>query len=206
MMTKINSSLDKFLIEDTVKIDKNAVVYPGVFLIGSTIIESGAVIYPGSVIVDSKVGKNVFIKSSYVEKSEIGDGASIGPFANIMPGSVLKEKVKVGAFCETKNACVGRLTKIRSGASVKDCVVSENCLIESGVVFDSFNGKIRQKIAVGKHVYIGSNSTIIAPVTIEENSYICAGTIVKDSVSKDSFVLGRAKTISKTIKNKVYWK
>ncbi|MCR5553879.1 MAG: hypothetical protein K6F08_03965 [bacterium] len=205
MQPKFNSLLDKSLIEKSVKIDKTAIIYPGVLISGTTIIDAGAVIMPGCVIVDSKIGKNTIVKNSYIEKSEVGENCEIGPFSNLRPGSIISDKVKVGAFCETKNACVGRLSKISHLCYVGDAVVGERCNIGSGVVFANFNGKIKQKTHIGNHVFVGANVNLVAPLNICDNAYICAGTTVTEDVSKGAFVIGQARAVSKDCNPKIYW-
>ncbi|MBO4569615.1 MAG: hypothetical protein J5689_00145 [Clostridia bacterium] len=205
MQQKFNSLSDKFFIEKSVKIDKTAIIYPGVILSGTTIIEAGAVIMPGCVIVDSKVGKNTIVKNSYIEKSEIGEGCEVGPFSNLRPGSIISDKVKVGAFCETKNVCVGRLSKISHLCYVGDAVVGEKCNIGCGVVFANFNGKIKQKTHIGNHVFVGCNVNLVAPLRVSDDAYICAGTTVTEDVSKGAFVIGRTRAVSKDCKAKIYW-
>ena len=169
-------------------------------------ISKSAKIDSASVIENSIIGDNVVVKSSYIEHSVVGENTSVGPFAHLRPNSIIGQNCKIGNFCEIKNSKIGDGTKISHLAYVGDAEVGKNCNIGCGVIFANYDGKQKHKIVVGDNVFIGSNSNIIAPVTIESNSYICAGTTITDKVEEYDFVIGRCKQQNKKDRAKKYLK
>lgn len=154
-------------------------------------IDSSAQIDKQSFVKNSIIGKDVVIEASYVEDSLIEDGAHIGPFAHLRANSHIGKNCKIGSFCETKNCVIGDGTKMSHLAYVGDAVVGKNCNIGCGVVFANYNGRQKNKIEIGDNVFVGSNSNLIAPLKIESNVYICAGTTVTKNLDKFDFVIGR---------------
>ena len=110
---------------------------------------------------------------------------------------MLGKKVKVGNFVEIKNANVGDGTKVSHLAYVGDADVGENCNIGCGAIFVNYNGKSKSRTKVGNNSFIGSNCNIIAPVNIEKNTYVCAGTTITENVNEDDFVIGRVRQVVK---------
>lgn len=165
-----------------------------------------------SEIEDCEIAENVSIKSSYIESSKIGTNSTIGPFAHIRPNSVIGKNCRIGNFCEIKNSTIGNGTKISHLAYVGDAKIGKNCNIGCGVIFVNYNGKIKQQIEIGDNVFVGSNCNLIAPLKIENNVYICAGTTVTQNLFDGDFVIGRAKESIKSnkaymyLKDKVKWK
>ena len=208
-MRKISKTgiLDKksTIIEPSVKLSDDVLVFPGAIIRGASVIESGAVIYPGSVIIDSKIKKETIIKSSFIEKSEIGANNEIGPYANVRAGTITASNVKIGSFCETKKAVIGAKTKISHLSYVGDAIIGERTNVGCGVVFANFNGKIKSQTKVGDHCFVGSNVNLIAPLEIADNAYICAGTTVTEDVPAEAFVIGRSRAQVKECRAKVYW-
>jgi bifunctional UDP-N-acetylglucosamine pyrophosphorylase/glucosamine-1-phosphate N-acetyltransferase len=152
---------------------------------------------PNNYICDSKIGKNCKIHSSIIEQSNIKNNVSIGPFSRLRPNCEIGEGCKIGNFVEIKNSKLGNSTKVSHLAYVGDSEIGNDCNIGCGVIFANYNGKIKNKIKVGNHVFVGSNSNLIAPVTISDNSYICAGTTVTKDVEADDFVIGRVRQENK---------
>jgi len=192
------------IIDNSVTIGENVIIHPSVSILGSTSIGSGCTIFPGSVITDSKIGEGSIIKSSYIDKSDIGEDNTVGPFANVRAGTVTGDNVKIGAFCETKKVVIGAKTKISHLAYVGDAVIGRACNIACGVVFANYNGKIKQKVCVGDNSFIGCNVNLIAPVNIEAGAYICAGSTVTQNIPSNAFVVGRAREIIKENRASAY--
>lgn len=193
------------IIDETAKISSTAVIYPNVIIRGVCVIESGVKIYPGSVIVDSKISKNTIIKSSYIEKCELGANNVVGPFANVCAGTVTAKNVKIGAFSEVQKAVIYSNVCVGASCSIKDCVINKETLINSHTVFANFNGKISQKIRIGEHNFIGANSTLTAPITTLSNVYVNANTLLNEDVGDFGFVSSKKITGVRVIKNKIYW-
>lgn len=180
-------------IAPTVKIGKNVTIYENNRIDGNSEIKDGAVIMPFCYIVDTVVGENTVVQSSNLEKSVIGNNCSVGPFAHLRPNSTICDNAKIGNFVEIKNAVIGKGSKVSHLAYVGDAEVGENCNIGCGAIFVNYNGKTKNKTIVGNNSFIGSNCNIIAPVVIEEKSYICAGTTITENVKTDDFVIGRVR-------------
>lgn len=159
-----------------------------------------------SVITNSTIGADVKVEQSYIEDSIVGESTTIGPFAHLRPNSIIGKNCKIGNFCEIKNSVIGDGTKVSHLAYVGDAVVGKNCNIGCGVIFVNYNGKQKNKIEIGDNVFVGSNCNLIAPLKIESNVYICAGTTVTQDLKSDDFVIGRAMQVVKSNRAKDYLK
>ena len=179
-------------IEKTVKAGENLTVYENNRIEGDTVIGNNVTIRPGCYVKDCVIGDNAVITSSHCENAVIGDGCSVGPFARLRPGAVLGKGVKIGNFVEIKNAVIGDGTKVSHLAYVGDADVGKNCNVGCGAIFVNYNGKNKNRSVVKDDCFIGSNCNLIAPVTVEKGSYVCAGTTVTENVDADAFVIGRA--------------
>lgn len=184
-------------IDKTVKIGNNVTIYENNRIEGNTVIEDGAVLLPNNYIVDSVIGKDCKVNHSQLESAVMGEGCLIGPFARLRPGTVLKNQVHIGDFVEIKNAVLDDGTKANHLAYVGDADVGKNCNIGCGAVFVNYNGRIKQRSIVGDNCFIGSNCNVIAPVKIDSDSYICAGTTITEDIESDDFVIGRVKQVVK---------
>ena len=180
-------------LDDKVKIGENVIIYENNRIEGETIIGDNVTIFPNNFISGSIIGKGSKLYSSVIENSEVGACASIGPFAHLRTGSKIGDHVRIGNFCEIKNSEIGKYTKVSHLAYVGDAVVGKNCNIGCGAIFVNYNGKVKQKVVVEDKVFIGSNANIIAPVTIGEGAYICAGTTISEDVAAGDFVIGRCR-------------
>lgn len=180
-------------IDKTVVIGDDVTIYENVRIEGKSVIESGAVIMPGCYIKNTVVGAGTTVNHSQAEDAVIGKDCSVGPFARLRPNAVIKDRAKIGNFVEIKNATVGEGSKVSHLAYVGDADVGNDCNIGCGAIFVNYNGKTKSRTKVGDGCFIGSNCNIIAPVIIEEKSYICAGTTVTDDVMTDGFVIGRVR-------------
>ncbi|MBO5207562.1 MAG: hypothetical protein J6C09_08295 [Clostridia bacterium] len=180
-------------IADSVVIGKDVTIYERNRIEGNTVIGDGAVILPGNYIVDTVIGRNTTFNQSQSEGASVGDGVYVGPFARLRPGAKILDGAKIGNFVEIKNATVGEGTKVSHLAYVGDADLGSGCNIGCGAIFVNYDGKSKHRTTVGDNCFIGSNCNIIAPVTIENNSYIVAGTTVTDRVLEDDFVIGRVR-------------
>lgn len=145
------------------------------------------------VIENCIIKDNTKIQDSTLIESTIGSGCVIGPYARIRPNCKIASNVKIGNFVELKNALIGSRTKIPHLSYVGDCEIGEDVNIGCGVIFCNYDGKEKNKSYVGNRVFIGSNSNIIAPVVIENDSFISAGTTLTHDVLKKQLCIGRNK-------------
>ncbi|MBR4999291.1 MAG: UDP-N-acetylglucosamine diphosphorylase [Clostridia bacterium] len=201
-LIKLNIFIDEFS-----NVCEGTKIFSGSKIVNSTI-GANCEIGRNSIIVNSKIAKGVKIESSYLNDCEVEEETTIGPFATIKKQSKIGLHCRIGNFVEIKNSVVGGNTKIAHLAYVGDCEIGENCNIGCGVVFCNYNGRFKFKSVVGDYVFIGSNVNIIAPVKIEDEAYIAAGSTITKDVSKSQFAIARENQTNKNnfdnpyIKNK----
>ncbi len=180
-------------IDDSVIIGDNVTIYENNRIEGNTVIEDGTVLLPNNYIINAKIGKNCKINNSQIENAVVFNEVSVGPFARLRPNTILYDKVQIGNFVEVKNSTVGEGTKANHLAYIGDADVGRNCNIGCGAIFVNYNGRVKQRTSVGDNCFIGSNCNVIAPVNIDSDSYICAGTTVTNDVHSGDFVIGRVR-------------
>jgi len=164
-----------FFSNDT-KIGKNVIIEPYV-VIGSKV----------------KIGNNVIIKSfSHLEKCQIENKVEIGPYARIRPDTILKEGSKIGNFVEVKKSVVGKKSKVNHLSYIGDTDIGKSVNIGAGTITCNYDGVKKSKTKIKDKVFIGSNSSLVAPVTIEEQSIVGAGSVITKSVKKKSLALTRS--------------
>ncbi len=187
--------LDKksVFIDTTVKIGNNVTIYENNRIEGDTVIGDNSIIMPNCYIKNCTIGNGTTFNYSQAEDAKVGDNVSVGPFARLRPKAEVCDNAKIGNFVEIKNAVIGKGTKVSHLAYVGDASVGENCNIGCGAIFVNYNGKTKNRTTVGNNCFIGSNCNIIAPVNIESDSYICAGTTITDDVTAGDFVIGRVR-------------
>ena len=176
-----------FFSKDT-KIGKNVVIEPYV-VIGTKV----------------KIGNNVTIKSfSHLESCKIENKVEIGPYARIRPESILKEGSKIGNFVEVKKSIVGKKTKVSHLSYIGDSELGKSVNIGAGTITCNYDGVKKSKTKIKDKVFVGSNSSLVAPVTIATNSIVGAGSVITKNVKKNSLALTRSlQTEVKNYKRKV---
>ena len=192
-------------IGDNVKIGENVVIYENNHIEGNCTIGDNCTLLPNNFIKNCEIGENCTLHSSVLEDSTVKSNVSIGPFARLRPNSVIESNCKIGNFVEIKNSTIRKGCKVSHLAYIGDAILGENCNIGCGVIFANYNGKTKNKITIGNHVFIGSNCYLIAPLHIDNDSYICAGTTVTNDVNMNDFVIGRVRQENKPNKAKKYW-
>ncbi len=190
MKSKINKLAH---IEKGCKIGKNVVIHGSANILKNSTIEDGVEIFGETYIINSVIKRNSVVFSSVIENSEVGENNKIGPFAHLRPNTKTENSVKIGSFVETKNSVLGEGTKAAHLAYVGDADIGKNVNIGCGVVFVNYDGKNKHRSKVGDDAFVGSNCNIIAPIEIQEKTYICAGTTVTENTNKEDFVIGRTK-------------
>ena len=140
-----------------------------------------------------KIGNNVTIKSfSHLENCKIENKVDIGPYARIRPGAILKEGSKVGNFVEIKKSILGKKSKVNHLTYIGDSVIGKSVNVGAGTITCNYDGVKKSKTKIKDNVFIGSNSSLVAPLTIEENSVIGAGSVITKNVKKKSLALTRS--------------
>jgi len=167
---------------------------------------------------DTKIGKNVIIDPyvvigekvkiqnnvkifsfSHLEKVKVENNVNIGPYARLRPGTVLKSGSKVGNFVEVKKSIVGKESKVNHLSYIGDTVIGSKVNVGAGTITCNYDGEKKNKTKIKNKVFIGSNSSLVAPITINESSVIGAGSVITKNVSKKSLALSRASQVE--IKN-----
>ena len=164
-----------FFSEDT-KIGKNVIINPYV-VFGKKV----------------KIGNNVTINSfSHLENCKIENKVDVGPYARIRPGTILKEGSRIGNFVEVKKSTIGKKSKVNHLSYIGDSDIGKNVNIGAGTITCNYDGFKKSKTKIKQNVFVGSNSSLVAPVTINENSVVGAGSVITKNVKKKSLALTRA--------------
>jgi len=182
------------VIDPEVEVASGTVIEPYVQLLGRTRIGANCRIRSFSVIENCTLCSNVLIRQHCVlEDSTIAAGAQIGPFAHLRPGSEIGEGAHVGNFVETKKARLGKGVKANHLSYLGDAEIDEGANIGAGTITCNYDGVNKHKTAIGKGAFIGSDSTLVAPVTIGDGAYIGAGSCITKDVPADALAVSRAK-------------
>ena len=166
-----------------------------IFLSKDTIFGKNVTIEPYVVFGSKvKVGNNVNIKSfSHLENCRIENKVEIGPYARIRPGTILKEGSKIGNFVEVKKSILGKNSKANHLTYIGDALIGKSVNIGAGTITCNYDGLKKSKTKIKNNVFIGSNSSLVAPLTIHEQSVIGAGSVITKNVNKKSLALTRSK-------------
>lgn len=181
-------------IEPGVIIGRDTYIYSGARIEGDTVIGEDCLIQGDTHIKDSAIGDGSTIRSSYLESSVVGSGVDIGPFAQLRPGTVLKDHVHIGNFVEVKNGHMDEGSKAGHHAYIGDARIGRDVNIGCGVIFANYDGKNKHISHIGDRSFIGSNSTIVSPITIKEDAFVAADSTVTKNVEKGSLYLTRPET------------
>lgn len=169
-------------IDVDVTIGRDTVIRPGTQLLGRTRIGGRCDVGPDTTLRDVTVGDAASVIRTHGSESVVGDGASVGPFTYLRPGTVLGAEGKLGAFVETKNATVGAGTKVPHLTYVGDADIGEHSNIGASSVFVNYDGETKNRTTIGSHVRTGSDTMFVAPVTVGDGAYTGAGTVIRDDV------------------------
>ena len=184
---------DSVYIDPQVSVGAGTLILPNVILRGDTIIGEDCELGPNTMLRDCVIGSRTTVNASQANGARVGEDVRIGPWANLRPGTVLGNEVHVGNFVETKNSVVGEKTWISHLTYVGDADVGEDCNFGCGCVTANFDGEHKYRTEIGNRVFLGCNTTMVAPVTLEDGAYTAAGTIVTERVPKESLAIGRSR-------------
>lgn len=184
-------------IEAGVKIGSDTIVYPGTVLRGNTVIGQDCIIGPNADITDTVIGDGVTIKHSVLQEASVSDECSVGPYANLRPGSILGKGCKIGDFVELKNATLGEGSKVSHLSYIGDAVVGKDVNIGCGAITVNYDGYNKFKTEIGDNAFIGSNSNLIAPIRIGEGAYVVAGSTITHDVDANDLAIARERQVNK---------
>ncbi|MDT8337086.1 MAG: bifunctional UDP-N-acetylglucosamine diphosphorylase/glucosamine-1-phosphate N-acetyltransferase GlmU, partial [Candidatus Izemoplasmatales bacterium] len=191
-------------IGQNVRIEENVVIYPNTYITGNSIIHKGAQIGPNTEIHNSDIGENVICKHSLVYNSQVMNNSTVGPFAHLRDGSIIGENNRIGNFVEIKKSTTGESFKASHLAYIGDAEIGKNVNFGCGSITVNYDGFNKYKTIIGDEVFVGCNSNLIAPIKIEDNSVIAAGSTLDKNVPKGSLAIARAYQVNKEnyIRNK----
>jgi bifunctional UDP-N-acetylglucosamine pyrophosphorylase/glucosamine-1-phosphate N-acetyltransferase len=184
----------RFDIRGEVSVGRDVIIDINVILEGRVVIEDDVVIGPNCVIKDSTLGKGVVIKAnSHIDGAIMGEGSDAGPFARLRPGSVLEARAHVGNFVELKNAHLGEGAKAGHLTYLGDAEIGARSNIGAGTITCNYDGANKYQTTIGDDVFIGSNNSLVAPVSIGDGSNTAAGSTINQNVDKSQLAVARAR-------------
>ena len=192
-INKIQTSLrNKFLKSGVKMIGPDTIYFSKDTKIGKNVIIEPYVVIGSKV----KIGNNVIIKSfSHLENCKIENKVEIGPYARIRPGTTLKEGSKIGNFVEIKKSTLGKKSKVNHLTYIGDTSIGKSVNVGAGTITCNYDGVKKHKTRIKDNVFIGSNSSLVAPITLAENSIVGAGSVITRNVSKKSLALTRSQQL-----------
>jgi bifunctional UDP-N-acetylglucosamine pyrophosphorylase/glucosamine-1-phosphate N-acetyltransferase len=200
-MTNLKAGITKpetCVIDPEVEIAPDAVIEPFVQLLGSTRIGSGCRIRSFTVIENCTLGSGVLVRQNCVlEDSTIADGAQIGPFVHLRPGCEIGEQVHLGNFVEMKKTRMGKGAKANHLSYLGDAEIGEGTNIGAGTITCNYDGVNKNRTRIGKGVFVGSNTSLVAPIEIGDGAYIGAASCITKDVPADALAVGRARQFTK---------
>ena len=176
-----------------VSIGVDTILHPGSIIEGNTSIGADCRIGPNTRIVDSQIGDGCRVLMSHLAGAVLDDGARCGPFAHLRPGAVLGKCVKVGNFVEVKNATLGDQCCASHLTYIGDAEVGANTNVGAGTITCNYDGFAKHRTTIGENAFIGSNSTLVAPLVIGDGAFIAAGSVITKDVPADALGMGRSR-------------
>jgi bifunctional UDP-N-acetylglucosamine pyrophosphorylase / glucosamine-1-phosphate N-acetyltransferase len=185
-------------IDSDVEVGPDTVIHPCVFIEQGTTIGAACEIHAGSRIVNSTVGDRVLIRNhSILTDATVADDAAVGPFAHLRPGASLGEKARVGNFVELKKTTLGAGSKANHLAYLGDATIGDNVNVGAGTITCNYDGLAKHHTVVEDGAFVGSNSTLVAPVTVGRGAYVAAGSAVTEDVPAGALGIGRGRQDNK---------
>ncbi|MBO8170051.1 MAG: bifunctional UDP-N-acetylglucosamine diphosphorylase/glucosamine-1-phosphate N-acetyltransferase GlmU [Thermoanaerobacteraceae bacterium] len=178
-------------IDAGVQVGRDTVIMPNTHLRGNTKIGENCEIGPDTTIINSSVGSGTVINNSVIKESNIGNNCTIGPFSYLRPGTRLADNVKIGDFVEVKKSVIGKGSKIPHLTYIGDAEIEEQVNVGAGTITCNYDGKNKWKTVLKKGAFIGSNTNLVAPVTVGDNAVVGAGSTITKDVPADSLAVAR---------------
>ena len=184
-------------IDVDVKIEKGCTIYPSVVLEGKCVIGKNTILGPNSHLVNTVVGDGCIVRQSVAENVRIGNGATVGPFAYLRAEAEIGDNCRIGNFVEVKNSKLGSGVKMAHLAYIGDADVGAEVNYSCGAITCNYDGKEKHRTTIRDGAFIGSNTNLIAPVTIGKNSFVAAGSTITDNVDEDALAIARQRQTQK---------
>jgi len=177
-------------VDSTVEVGPDAVIQPNTHLRGRTSIGSGSEIGPNSIVEDTVIGERCRVVASVLEQSWVGNGVTIGPFAHLRPGARIDDDVELGNYAEVKASTIGARTMMHHMSYIGDAEVGADTNVGAGTITCNYDGQQKHRTVVGDGVFIGSDTMLIAPVTLGDGARTGAGSVVNRDVAPGQLVVG----------------
>ena len=184
---------DSTTIDDTVQLEPDTIVEPQTHLRGKTVVRSGSRIGPGSLIENSDIGENVTVLYSVVSDSTVKDGTRIGPYAHLRGRANIGENCRVGNFVEVKKTTIGDRTNVAHLSYLGDATLGDRVNIGAGTITANYDGVNKHPTHIGNGTKTGSNSVLVAPVTLGEDVTVAAGSVITKDVPDDALAIARCR-------------
>jgi bifunctional UDP-N-acetylglucosamine pyrophosphorylase/glucosamine-1-phosphate N-acetyltransferase len=182
---------ERTYVDDTVVVEPGARIYPGVHLEGTTTVGAGAQVGPDVFAVDSSIGADATVWYAVLRGAVVGEECEVGPYASLRPGSVLKRGSKVGTFVETKNTTLGEKAKAPHLTYLGDASVGARSNIGAGTITCNYDGFEKHRTEIGEDVFVGSDTMLVAPLTIGNSAVIGAGSVITEDVAEGALAIER---------------
>jgi bifunctional UDP-N-acetylglucosamine pyrophosphorylase/glucosamine-1-phosphate N-acetyltransferase len=180
-------------VDVQVTLEPDAVIEPNTQLRGSTHVAAGARVGPNCTLTATSVGEDAVVVNVVSDSAEIGPEASVGPFTYLRPGTRLARRAKAGAYVEMKKAVVGEGAKVPHLTYVGDADIGEGSNIGAGTIFANYDGVAKHHTDIGRHTFVGSDSVLVAPVSIADGAYVAAGSVVVQGVPPGAMAVARGR-------------
>lgn len=180
-------------IDDDVKVGRDTIIYPMTWLEHGTVIGEECEIGPNVRFQDVKCGNRVMGQFIYAHECQIDDDVKLGQFVHLRPNTHLFEGVKIDNFIEVKNSNIGKGSKLPHLSYIGDCDMGENVNMGCGTITVNYDGKKKHRTKIGNNAFVGCNSNLVAPVTIEDDAYIAAGSTITKTAPKGKLSIARAR-------------
>jgi bifunctional UDP-N-acetylglucosamine pyrophosphorylase/glucosamine-1-phosphate N-acetyltransferase len=180
-------------VDVDVRIGQDARIEPGTALRGATEVGAGAIVGPHTTAIDSRIGERAAVRVSWLERAVVGAGASVGPFAYLRPDAVLGEGSKVGTFVEVKNSDIGPGAKVPHLSYIGDADVGERANLGAGTLTANYDGHAKHRTTIGRRVRGGVDTAFVAPVTVGDDAYTAAGSVITEDVPPGALGIARAR-------------
>tara|TARA_X000000368_G_scaffold413555_1_gene401834 strand:+ start:634 stop:1989 length:1356 start_codon:yes stop_codon:yes gene_type:complete len=185
-------------VRGAVSVGKDCHIDVNVILDGNIVLGNNVFIGPNTILKDVEIGDNSSIEAfSHLVSSKVGKGCSIGPYARLREGSHIDDEAKIGNFVETKKTKLGKGSKANHFAYLGDAEVGSESNIGAGTITCNYDGKNKNETKIGDNSFVGTNSSLVAPVTIGSNSYVAAGSVITKDVPDNALGVSRAKQDNK---------
>lgn len=186
---------ERVYVDATVTVEPGARLYPGVHLEGDTKVAAGAQVGPDSFVVDSSIGPGATVWYSVLRSAVVGEDCTVGPYASLRPGTVLEKGAKAGTFVETKNTTLGEGAKAPHLSYLGDATVGPRANVGAGSITCNYDGYQKHETVIGEDAFIGSDTMLVAPVTIGNRAITGAGSVITEDVADDALALERGQQV-----------